>query len=97
MTFSLFEILSHMGVPAMIVGVLLLAMGLASLTVFVERLLTLRRSRTESRNFATKCGEHIREERVDRTIDEALKHPQGHLPRLVRAGLATYRHARAHA
>ena len=53
MTFSLFEILSHMGVPAMIVGIILLAMGLASLTVFVERLLTLRRRARSRRSPAT--------------------------------------------
>jgi biopolymer transport protein ExbB len=94
MTFSLFEIVSHMGAPAMIVGVILLVMGLASLTVFGERLLTLRRSRAASRAFAAESGDHIREEFVDRLIDEAAKYPQGHLPRLVRAGLATYRHAR---
>jgi biopolymer transport protein ExbB len=94
MTFSLFEVVGHMGAPAMVVGVILLVMGLASLTVLVERLLTLRRSRTASRAFAAESGDHIREEFVDRLIDEAAKYPQGHLPRVVRAGLTTYRHAR---
>jgi biopolymer transport protein ExbB len=94
MTFSLFEILSHMGVPAMVVGVILLTMGLASLTVFVERMLTLRRSRDASRTFAAESGDHVREDLIDRVIDEAAKYPQGHLPRMVRTGLTTYRHAR---
>ena len=94
MTFSLFEILGHMGVPAMIVGIILLTMGLASLTVFVERLLTLRRSRAASRTFAKESGDQLREEHVERMIEDAGKYPQGHLPRMVRAGLTTYRHAR---
>src|SRR5262252_2805113 len=94
MTFSLFGILGHMGVPAMVVGVILMIMGLASLTVFVERLMTLRRSRAASRAFAAESSDHMREELVEQLIDEAGKHPQGHLPRMVRAGLVTYRHAR---
>jgi biopolymer transport protein ExbB len=94
MTFSLFEILSHMGVPAMVVGVILMTMGLLSLTVFIERIMTLRASRQASRAFAAACGDHLREELVDRVIEDAGKYPKGHLPRMVRAGLTTYRHAR---
>ena len=45
MTFSFAEIWAHMGVPAMVVAVVLIIMGLASLTVFIERLITLGRSR----------------------------------------------------
>jgi biopolymer transport protein ExbB len=94
MTFSLVEILSHMGAPAMVVGAILVIMGLASLTVFVERLMTLRRSRTASRAFAAELGDQMREELIERLIEDAGKHPNGHLPRMVRAGLVTYRHAR---
>jgi biopolymer transport protein ExbB len=94
MTFSLFEILSHMGAPAMVVGAILVIMGLASLTVFVERLMTLRRSRIASRAFAAELGDQMREELIERLIEDAGKHPNGHLPRMVRTGLMTYRHAR---
>jgi biopolymer transport protein ExbB len=94
MGFSFTEMWAHMGLPAKIVGALLLTMGLASLTVFIERLLTLRRSRRESRAFAGESADHVREEMIDRVIDEASKHANGHLPRMVKAALATYRHAR---
>lgn len=94
MTFSLVEILSHMGAPAMVVGAILVIMGLASLTVFVERLMTLRRSRIASRAFAAELGDQMREELIERLIEDAGKHPNGHLPRMVRTGLMTYRHAR---
>lgn len=94
MGFSLGEMWSHMGWPAMIVAVVLLVMGMASLTVFMERLLTLRRSRRESRAFATETGGHLRAEEIDTVIEVAKNHPAGHLPRLVKAALLHYQHAR---
>ena len=94
MGFSFTEMLAHMGLPAKIVGVFLLGMGLASLTVFIERILTLRRSRDASRRFAAESADHLREELIDRMIEDAAKYPQGHLPRMVKAALSTYRHAR---
>jgi biopolymer transport protein ExbB len=93
MTFSIIDILSHMGAPAMVVGIVLLTMGLASLTVFMERLLTLRRSRQESRTFARESGEVLQETHLEQVVEKASKYAQGHLPRMVRIGLTTYRHA----
>jgi len=93
MGFSFGEMWAHMGWPAVIVAVVLLLMGLASLTVFMERLLALRRSSRQSRRFAAQTGGHLRAEMVDRVIGEADKFPAGHLPRLVKAALGHYRHA----
>jgi biopolymer transport protein ExbB len=94
MGFSLSEMWGHMGVPAKAVFAILIVMGLASLTVFIERVLTLRRSRRASREFASESGGHVRAHMIDTVVDEASKYPQGHLPRLVKAALSTYRHAR---
>ena len=41
MSFNIFEIFQHMGVAAMIVAAVLVVMGLASLTVFIERIIAL--------------------------------------------------------
>jgi biopolymer transport protein ExbB len=92
---SLSEMWSHMGWPAVIVAVILLVMGLASLTVFMERQLTLRRSRRDSRSFARETGGHLRAEEIDDVIVVAKKHSDGHLPRLVKAALMHYQHAHA--
>jgi biopolymer transport protein ExbB len=94
MGFSFSEMWSHMGWPAVVVAVVLLTMGLASLTVFIERVVTLRRSRDESRKFAAETGGHLRADMLETVIDEASKYPHGHLPHLVRATLTHYRHAR---
>ncbi len=57
MQFSLIQIWEHMGVPAMVVAAVLLAMGIASLAVLIERVVTLRLSRAASRRFAAAIGE----------------------------------------
>ena len=49
MSFGWIEIWQHMGVPAMVIAGILVVMGLASLTVFIERIITLRRSRSRFR------------------------------------------------
>jgi biopolymer transport protein ExbB len=94
MGFSLSEMWGNMGLPARMVFGILVVMGLASLTVFIERIITLRRSRKASRQFVSESGSHVREDMIDTVIDESAKYKYGHLPRLVRAALSTYRHAR---
>jgi biopolymer transport protein ExbB len=87
------EIWQHMGVPALVVAGVLLLMGVASLTVFVERLLTLRRARNVSRRFAARVGEGIVPSALGQVISEAHAHRAGYLPRLVETGLSTYQAA----
>lgn len=94
MSFSFGEIWQHMGVPAMIVAGVLVIMGLASLTVFIERIITLRRSRAESRAFAACVAEAMQAGNVDAILAETEKFKKGHLARVVRSGLTTYWHAR---
>ena len=94
MGFSFAEMWAHMGLPAKIVGFLLVTMGLASLTVFIERIISLRRSRLSSKKFATETADHLQADMVDRVITEAEARADGHLPRMVRTCLTMYRHAR---
>ena len=96
MTFSYMEIWEHMGVPAMVIAGVLLVMGLASLTVFLERLFTLQRSRTTSRAFAAAIADKMRAADVEGVLAEAQseEYARGHLSRVVRSGLTMYVHAR---
>jgi len=94
MTFSFSEMWHTMGVPAKIVGAFLLTMGLTSLTVFIERLLTLRRSRAAARQFAADAGENLHAGLIESVTAEAAKYPAGHLPRMVQSALTTYMEAR---
>lgn len=94
MTFSFAEIFAHMGIPAMVVAIVLVVMGLASLTVFIERIITLGRSRSQSKAFAEKIGDHLRQDKINTIIEEADQFEKhSHLARIVKTGLSTYRHA----
>lgn len=95
MSFSYSEILAHMGIPAIVIASVLLLMGLASLTVLLERTFTLRRSRRESRAFAKAVAEHVQARDVDAMLRETEGYQRSHLARLVRSGLTEYLHARA--
>ena len=93
MSFNIFEIFQHMGVAAMIVAAVLVVMGLASLTVFIERIIALRRSRAASRAFAAGVAEPMQRGDIDAVLGIAQSHEAGHLARVVRSGLTTYWHA----
>lgn len=93
MEFSIAEIWAHMGIPAKVVAATLTIMGLASLTVFIERIISLRRSRSASKAFAGECGADIDNGKFDHVISRTQEFQAGHLARVVRAGLSTFRHA----
>ena len=94
MEFSLTQMWEHMGLPARLVAGVLVVMGLASLTVFIERLLSLGRSRKESLRFAEQVKGHLRADQIGATLADAAQHPNGHLPQIVGYGLSAYEHAR---
>lgn len=98
MQWSWMELWNHMGVPALLVAGTLLAMGFASLVVFVERLLVLSRSRRQGQRFLTALAKL--EGRQDWQRLEALAKREefrgAYVARAVRAGLSTYLQAVRH-
>jgi biopolymer transport protein ExbB len=88
--------ISHMGIPALIVAVVLAVMGLGSLTVFFERLITARRSRASSTRFVGKIGADLQAGRLKVVLDEARKlAKESHLARVVKSAIESYAHAHA--
>lgn len=87
------EIWLHMSGPALAVAGVILTMGVASLTVFVERIFTLRRSRIVSQKFVTALGEDLDPTGLDRAIALAHEHEGGCVARLVESGLVAYKRA----
>ena len=94
MSFSWTEMLGHMGLPAVLVAVVLALMGMSTIAVFIERLVTFRRSRAVSRTFAAKVDTDMSAGRFEAVLAQAEQDAKyGHLPRIVRAALSTYTHA----
>ncbi len=93
MSFDLSKILGEMGVFALAIVAALAIFGLASLSVFVERLFIYRRARLRSKEFAgwaTSCLEDGDYERLER---EAAGRKGDLLAQLIGAGIKTYRRA----
>lgn len=94
MEFSWSEMLAHMGLPALIVAAVLAIMGLASLTVFIERVVAFRRSRASSREFSEQVRGALAAADLEQILAVAEAHARhGHLPRIVRSVVSTYAHA----
>jgi biopolymer transport protein ExbB len=88
--FELTHILSKMGGPALAITLTLLAMALASLAVFLERLYALAQSRAASRLFATKAKAVLASETPERLsiVDKSAK--GSHLAALLSTGMRTF-------
>ena len=96
MGFSWSDMIHHMGVPAMAVAIVLAVMGLASLTVFFERLITARRSRATSKKFAATVGADLQAGRLKAVLDVARAMAKdSHLARVVKSAVEAYAHAHA--
>lgn len=89
------DIWQHMSAPALAVASILVTMGVASLTVFVERILTLRRSRIVSGRFMTALGHRLKPSDLEQAIVLAQQHERGHVALLVQSGLVAYKAALA--
>ena len=97
MQFMLTDIWGHMGAPALVVAALLLLMGLAALTVFIERLLAIRASRLASEQFAAAIGRSLRVDQIEKIAGLAADkaYEKAYIAQLVRSGLVAYREALA--
>lgn len=94
MSFDLMHIWATMGVLAKIIAGTLLMMAIASIGVFVERLITLSRSGSQSRVFASAAVPLIEEWRMDELVALSEKHQASALARLFGATTSRYLRAR---
>jgi biopolymer transport protein ExbB len=90
MSFDLVEVFAHMQPFAMAIVAALAVMGLASLSVVVERLWVYYRSRKKSRDFAIKAGALLEKGEHAALIKVADEHRASHLATLLGGGMRTY-------
>jgi biopolymer transport protein ExbB len=95
MSFDLSKILHEMGGFALAIVGALSIMGLAVLTVFVERLFVYRKARRRSREFAGIATKHLEAGDYAALEEAATARKDDVLAQLVGGGVATYRRALA--
>jgi biopolymer transport protein ExbB len=87
---SLVSMWVSMGLLAQGVVVVLGIMSIWSIGVMVERFMTFRAARNQSREFAPAVAEALKEGRIDEALSIADQHKKSHLAKVVAAGLQEF-------
>lgn len=97
MQFTLAGIWAHMGLFARLIVIVMGIMSVISVIVLVERTLFYLKSRRDSLTFAERLAPLLSKGDLDEAAAKAPKANQGHLGRVLYAGLAAYKSAKVDA
>ena len=89
--FSLTEMVKSMGGVAIAVVVVLLIMSVYSIAIMVERYLTYTAAKKQSREFAPRVAQALKNDRIEEAINISDKHRKSHLAMVVSSGLQEFR------
>ncbi len=89
--FSLTEMIKHLNAVGIFVVVILLLMSMYSIAIMVERFLTYSAAKKQSREFAPRVAQALKNDRIEEAINISDKHKKSHLAMVVNAGLQEFR------
>ncbi len=89
--FSYTHMLRNLGPIAIAVIIILLIMSMYSIAIMVERFLTYRGAKAQSREFAPRVAQALKNDRIEEAINISDKHKKSHLAMVVNAGLQEFR------
>ncbi len=89
--FSPMQLWGNMGIPAKGVVLILFIMSIWSLAVIIDRAIYFSAARKQSREFAPRVANALKEGRLDEAIKVADKSKKSHLAEVVTAGLTEFR------
>src|SRR5688500_6267427 len=89
--FSLTEMVKSMGGVAISVVVVLLIMSVYSIAIMVERYLTYSAAKKQSREFAPRVAQALKNDRIEEAINISDKHRKSHLAIVVSSGVQVFR------
>jgi len=89
--FSMVEIFKNLDAVALSVVGILLIMSVYSIAIMVERFLTYRAAKQQSREFAPRVAQALKNERIEEAINISDKHRKSHLAMVVNSGLQEFR------
>ncbi len=89
--FTMSEMIKNLGPIAIGVIAILLIMSMYSIAVMVERFLTYRAAKAQSREFAPRVAQALKNNRIEEAINISDKHKKSHLAMVVNAGLQEFR------
>ena len=89
--FTMTEMLKNLRGVGIAVVVILLLMSMYSIAVMVERYLTYSAAKKQSREFAPRVAQALKNDRIEEAINISDKHKRSHLAMVVNAGLQEFR------
>ncbi|HEX6185498.1 MAG TPA: MotA/TolQ/ExbB proton channel family protein [Pyrinomonadaceae bacterium] len=89
--FTMTEMVKNLGWVALTVIVILLIMSMYSIAIMVERFLTYSAAKKQSREFAPRVAQALKNDRIEEAINISDKHKKSHLAMVVNAGLQEFR------
>lgn len=89
--FSMYEIFKNLDAIAYTVVGILLLMSVYSIAIMVERYLTYSQAKKQSREFAPRVAQALKNDRIEEAINISDKHRKSHLAMVVTSGLQEFR------
>jgi len=89
--FSPMVMIKSMGAVAIATVVVLLIMSVYSIAIMVERYLTYTAAKKQSREFAPRVAQALKNDRIEEAINISDKHRKSHLAMVVSSGLQEFR------
>jgi len=89
--FTITEMVKNMGAVAIVVVIILLIMSVYSIAIMVERYLTYSAAKKQSREFAPRVAQALKNNRIEEAINISDKHRKSHLAMVVNSGLQEFR------
>jgi biopolymer transport protein ExbB/biopolymer transport protein TolQ len=89
--FSMYEIFKNLDAVAYTVVGILLLMSVYSIAIMVERYLTFSQAKKQSREFAPRVAQALKNDRIEEAINISDKHRRSHLAMIVNSGLQEFR------
>ncbi|MEP6921753.1 MAG: MotA/TolQ/ExbB proton channel family protein [bacterium] len=89
--FSLVAMIKSMTAVGLAVVIVLLIMSVYSIAIMVERYLTYSAAKKQSREFAPRVAQALKNDRIEEAINISDKHRKSHLAMVVSSGLQEFR------
>ncbi|MEW6730908.1 MAG: MotA/TolQ/ExbB proton channel family protein [Acidobacteriota bacterium] len=88
--FTMWGMIQKMGWTARAVAIILAVMSMYSIAIMVERFLTYKSARDQSREFAPRVAQALKDNRIEEAINISDRHRKSHLAIVVNAGLQEF-------
>ena len=89
-SFSLYDIARSLTIPGWTVVIILLLMSIYIIAIGIERYMTYNAAKQQSRQFAPKVAQALKNNNIDEAINISDKHKNSHLAMVVSSGLKEF-------